>query len=133
MAFTLGSVVVKGQKIIGTGFNHQRPRYDEPFDVCKSADKPVSMHAEMHAIFNVTGGKAPSTKRQVKGKDELRYIIKRAPPNKKGLESSFTEITKTGVTDPRCKWWQQRTPSIPKTRDDLEEAQRGARKAHSEN
>src|ERR1700733_2213889 len=60
MTFTLGSIVVKGGKIISTGYNHQRPRYEENFS-CRTATKPVSMHAEMHAIFNVTGGLAPPT------------------------------------------------------------------------
>ena len=61
MTFTLGSIIVKGGKIISTGYNHQRPRYDEAFNY-RTAAKPVSMHAEMHAISNLTGGMAPPTK-----------------------------------------------------------------------
>lgn len=30
MCFKLGAVLVKGGKILGTGFNHQRPHYDGP-------------------------------------------------------------------------------------------------------
>jgi deoxycytidylate deaminase len=63
MTFTLGSIIVKGGKVISTGYNHQRPHYDDAN--VKTCRKPVSMHAEMHAIFNVTGGKSPSLKQQV--------------------------------------------------------------------
>jgi hypothetical protein len=61
MTFTLGSIIVKGGKVVGTGYNHQRPHYDEVLK-CRTAAKPVSMHAEMHAIFNLTGGLASPTK-----------------------------------------------------------------------
>lgn len=55
MCFNLGAVLVKGGKIISTGYNHHRPHYDGS-DVSKHGHrKPVSMHAEMHAIFNATG------------------------------------------------------------------------------
>lgn len=30
MCFTLGAALVKGGKILTTGFNHQRPHYDGP-------------------------------------------------------------------------------------------------------
>lgn len=80
MLFTLGSVIVKGGKVISSGFNHQRPRYDEAFP--RTADKPVSMHAEMHAIFNVSGGKAPSFKQQVQS--NFVQCIKRPPPPHEG-------------------------------------------------
>ncbi|KAG6890139.1 hypothetical protein C0995_011432 [Termitomyces sp. Mi166 len=63
MLFTLGSVIVKGGKVMSSGFNHQRTRYDEAFP--QTGAKAVSMHAEMHAIFNLSGGKAPSTKQHV--------------------------------------------------------------------
>lgn len=48
MLFKLGAVLVKGGKVISTGHNHHRTHYDGN-DVKR---KPVSMHAEMHAIFN---------------------------------------------------------------------------------
>jgi Cytidine and deoxycytidylate deaminase zinc-binding region len=55
MCFNLGAVLVKGGKIISTGYNHHRPHYDGS-EVSKHGHrKPVSMHAEMHAIFNATG------------------------------------------------------------------------------
>ncbi|KAG7443219.1 uncharacterized protein BT62DRAFT_953671 [Guyanagaster necrorhizus] len=64
MAFTLGSVIVKGGKVISTGYNHQRVHYDE-LSVDSAFGKPVSMHAEMHAIYNLTGGRSPPFKQQV--------------------------------------------------------------------
>ncbi|KAF8512783.1 hypothetical protein JB92DRAFT_3083288 [Gautieria morchelliformis] len=55
MCFNLGAVLVKGGKIISTGYNHHRPHYDGS-EVSKHGHrKPVSMHAEMHAIFSATG------------------------------------------------------------------------------
>ncbi|KAJ7353114.1 hypothetical protein DFH08DRAFT_774071 [Mycena albidolilacea] len=62
MYYTLGSVIVKGGKVISTGFNHQRPNYDTP----GNNGRPVSMHAEMASIFNATRGAAPALKQQVK-------------------------------------------------------------------
>ncbi|KAF7307890.1 CMP/dCMP-type deaminase domain-containing protein [Mycena kentingensis (nom. inval.)] len=49
MYYTLGSAIVKGGKVISTGYNHQRPQYDTP-----GSGKPLSMHAEMASIFNAT-------------------------------------------------------------------------------
>lgn len=66
MCFKLGAVLVKGGKVISTGYNHHRPHYDG-LEVRKHGHrKPVSMHAEMHAIFNATG-MSPSFKAQVQG------------------------------------------------------------------
>ncbi|KAF7297359.1 CMP/dCMP-type deaminase domain-containing protein [Mycena indigotica] len=59
MYYTLGSVIVKGGKVISTGYNHQRPNYDTP-----GGGKPLSMHAEMASIFNATRGLAPTLKQQ---------------------------------------------------------------------
>ncbi|KAK0200738.1 hypothetical protein DFS33DRAFT_1445071 [Desarmillaria ectypa] len=64
MAFTLGSIIVKGGKVISMGYNHQRVHYDE-LSVDSAFGKPVSMHAEMHAIYNLTGGRSPPFKQQV--------------------------------------------------------------------
>ncbi|KZS95504.1 hypothetical protein SISNIDRAFT_473603 [Sistotremastrum niveocremeum HHB9708] len=68
MCFTLGAVLVKGGKIISSGYNHHRPHYDggEVGRLGKGHRKPVSMHAEMHAIFNATG-MSPAFKKQVQG------------------------------------------------------------------
>ena len=55
MCFNLGAVLVKGGKIISTGYNHHRPHYDGSEVSRHGHRKPVSMHAEMHAIFNATG------------------------------------------------------------------------------
>jgi len=51
MCFTLGAVLVKGGKIISSGYNHYRTHYDGS-DTKKRGGKPLSMHAEMHAIYN---------------------------------------------------------------------------------
>jgi len=51
MCFTLGAVLVKGGKIISSGYNHYRTHYDGG-DSKKRGAKPLSMHAEMHAIYN---------------------------------------------------------------------------------
>lgn len=68
MCFTLGAVLVKGGKVISTGFNHHRPHYDGAEATRRGhSRKPVSMHAEMHAIFNATG-MSPAFKQQVQGK-----------------------------------------------------------------
>lgn len=60
MYYRLGSVLVKGGKVISTGFNHQRPNYEKPGN-----GLPLSMHAEMACIFNATRGQAPALKQQV--------------------------------------------------------------------
>jgi len=57
---------VKGGKIISAGYNHHRPHYDGAETGTRGHRKPVSMHAEMHAIFNLTG-MSPSFKKQVQG------------------------------------------------------------------
>ena len=80
MSFTLGSIIVKGGKVISTGFNHQRPRFDDVFG--RTTDRPVSMHAEMHAIFNLTGCRAPPTKQHVQGNKETVFPPK--PPQRQG-------------------------------------------------
>jgi hypothetical protein len=51
MCFTLGAILVKGGKIISTGYNHYRTHYDGD-DSKNRCGKPLSMHAEMHAIYN---------------------------------------------------------------------------------
>ncbi|KAI0262702.1 hypothetical protein BC834DRAFT_939411 [Gloeopeniophorella convolvens] len=63
MCFTLGAVLVKGGKIISSGYNHHRPHYDGAEVRTRGHRKPVSMHAEMHAIFNLTG-MSPSFRKQ---------------------------------------------------------------------
>jgi len=89
MAFTLGSVMVKGGKIISHGYNHHRTHYDGGDIRTRGHRKPVSMHAEMHAIFNVTGGMSPSFKKQVQGSERAapQYARKR-PPRAKGLQQA---------------------------------------------
>jgi len=66
MCFKLGAIMVKGGKVLSTGYNHHRTHYDGS-EVSKHGHrKPVSMHAEMHAILNATG-MTPSFKTQVQG------------------------------------------------------------------
>lgn len=55
MCYTLGAVLVKGGKVISSGYNHHRTHYDGADARTCGHRKPVSMHAEMHAIFSVTG------------------------------------------------------------------------------
>lgn len=64
MCFTLGAVLVKGGKIISTGYNHRRTHYDGGELNNQGPRKPMSMHAEMHAIYQCTG-LTPSFKTQV--------------------------------------------------------------------
>ncbi|EGN94641.1 hypothetical protein SERLA73DRAFT_77398 [Serpula lacrymans var. lacrymans S7.3] len=66
MTYNLGAVLVKGGKVISTGHNHHRTHYDGNDVRTHGHRKPVSMHAEMHAIYNLTG-MSPSFKQQVQG------------------------------------------------------------------
>ena len=94
MCFKLGAALVKGGKIISTGYNHHRTHYDSAKVDRLRHRKPTSMHAEMHAIFSFTG-LSPSFKKQVQGFE--RRVPQRAtgppipeygPPIPKGCTSS---------------------------------------------
>ncbi|KAI0696091.1 hypothetical protein BC835DRAFT_1414489 [Cytidiella melzeri] len=75
MCFTLGAVMVKGGKIISTGYNHYRTHYDGNDHSAHGNRKPVSMHAEMHAIYSLTG-MSPSFKTQgPKSKHKQQRIL----------------------------------------------------------
>ena len=63
MHFTLGAVLVKGSKVISSGYNHHRQHYDGAEVRMRGLCTPISMHAEMHAIFNPTG-MSPSFRKQ---------------------------------------------------------------------
>ncbi|KAI0673178.1 hypothetical protein C8Q78DRAFT_1137561 [Trametes maxima] len=78
MCFTLGAVMVKGGKVISSGHNHHRPHYDGAEVRTHGHRKPVSMHAEMHAIFSLTG-MSPSFKTQVQGMERRGQKGLRAP------------------------------------------------------
>ncbi|EMD31073.1 hypothetical protein CERSUDRAFT_127616 [Gelatoporia subvermispora B] len=69
MCYTLGAVMVKGGKVISSGHNHHRPHYDGAELRTHGHRKPVSMHAEMHAIFNLTG-MSPSFKKQTQQNEQ---------------------------------------------------------------
>ena len=77
MCFKLGAIVVKGGKVVETGYNHHRTHYDGAEVKKHGHRKPVSMHAEMHAIFNATG-MTPSFKTQVQGME--RRVPPATPP-----------------------------------------------------
>ncbi|KAG0706239.1 hypothetical protein DFH29DRAFT_980513 [Suillus ampliporus] len=78
MTYHLGAVLVKGGKVMSTGYNHHRTHYDGN-DIMKHGHrKPASMHAEMHAIFSLTG-MSPSFKQQVQLSLRRTAASKRRP------------------------------------------------------
>ncbi|EPQ55964.1 hypothetical protein GLOTRDRAFT_93474 [Gloeophyllum trabeum ATCC 11539] len=83
MCFTLGAVLVKGGKVISSGYNHHRPHYDGAEALTRGHRKPVSMHAEMHAIFNLTG-MSPSFRKQVQGVERRLTCCKQPQHRAKG-------------------------------------------------
>ncbi|KAH9943891.1 hypothetical protein B0H21DRAFT_823431 [Amylocystis lapponica] len=91
MCFTLGAVMVKGGKIISSGYNHHRPHYDGAEIHTHGHRKPVSMHAEMHAIFNCTG-MSPSFKKQVQGTVRRVPRTKRETPQQRRTKGQRLEI-----------------------------------------
>ncbi|KAI0311241.1 hypothetical protein OF83DRAFT_1151680 [Amylostereum chailletii] len=78
MCFTLGAVLVKGGKVISSGYNHHRPNYDGADVRTRGHRKPVSMHAEMHAIFAVTG-MSPSFRTQQGSRSAAAASVAAAP------------------------------------------------------
>ncbi|KAH9922247.1 uncharacterized protein B0H18DRAFT_1212716 [Fomitopsis serialis] len=100
MCFTLGAVMVKGGKIISSGYNHHRPHYDGAEVHTQGHRKPVSMHAEMHAIFNLTG-MSPSFKKQVQG---MEWRVKQGTQ----AQGAPPEHRTKGQQTKRCpgsEWW----------------------------
>ncbi|KAG1896238.1 uncharacterized protein F5891DRAFT_958882, partial [Suillus fuscotomentosus] len=92
MTYHLGAVLVKGGKVISTGYNHHRTHYDGN-DILKHGHrKPTSMHAEMHAIFSLTG-MSPSFKQQVQLSLRRTAAAKRRP-------RSETRLTQAGRAAP---------------------------------
>ena len=87
MCFTLGAVLVKGGKIISSGYNHHRPHYDGAEVRTRGHRKPVSMHAEMHAIFSLTG-MSPSFRRQQQGARTGSGAVSPSPPQSLQTPSS---------------------------------------------
>lgn len=71
---------MKGGKILSTGYNHQRPHYDGNEITTRGYRKPVSMHAEMHVIFNITG-MSPSFKKQLQGSDRRQVWFETRGPD----------------------------------------------------
>jgi hypothetical protein len=99
MGFTLGSILVKGGKIISTGHNHHRHHYDGFNDQTRGNRKPVSMHAEMDAIRNFTG-MTPSFKKQLKGTKGREVIRKR-----RARECRESAILKDSAGTEWCLRW----------------------------
>ncbi|KAI0633039.1 hypothetical protein C8Q77DRAFT_1175868 [Trametes polyzona] len=103
MCFTLGAVMVKGGKVISSGYNHHRPHYDGAEVRTHGHRKPVSMHAEMHAIFSLTG-MSPSFKTQVQGMERRGRKGLRAPKvSLPGPPSSPTTSATTFVSSKGAK------------------------------
>ncbi|KAK7691546.1 hypothetical protein QCA50_004945 [Cerrena zonata] len=97
MCFTLGAIMVKGGKIISTGYNHHRPHYDGAEVSRHGHRKPVSMHAEMHVIYSFTG-MSPSFKTQVKGME--RRVLRSSIPS----QSKHGTKGAKGTPD-QLQWW----------------------------
>ncbi|OSX58020.1 hypothetical protein POSPLADRAFT_1061107 [Postia placenta MAD-698-R-SB12] len=112
MCFTLGAVLVKGGKVISSGYNHHRPHYDGSEVRTQGHRKPVSMHAEMHAIFSLTG-MSPSFRKQGqaesqppshprskgKGKGASRPQPRRSSSSSSG-DSSGSEGSRSPASEP---------------------------------
>ena len=82
MCFTLGAVLVKGGKVISSGYKH-RPHYDGAEVRTRGHRKPVSMHAEMHTIFSSPACYRPSASNMARAPAHLRSYKHCAQP--KGL------------------------------------------------
>ncbi|KAI0032125.1 hypothetical protein K488DRAFT_50605 [Vararia minispora EC-137] len=133
MCFTLGAVLVKGGKIISSGYNHHRPHYDGADVRTRGHRKPVSMHAEMHAIFTLTGmspsfrnqqsARAPPDQpqrqtqhgdgdtcrrsRDGKGRGPLEtkaWAARRRDPRVNGADIYVARVTKAGMGSARPCW-----------------------------
>lgn len=109
MLFSLGSIIVKGGKILSSGYNHQRTHYDETYT--RPHGKPVSMHAEMHAIFNITGGRSPPIKQQVQaGSPPKRQRQQGGTPKAPGSKATLSGLSQQHLsrdciqhTELRCR------------------------------
>jgi hypothetical protein len=96
MTYHLGAVLVKGGKVMSTGYNHHRTHYDGN-DVPKHGHrKPTSMHAEMHAIYSLTG-MSPSFKQQVQLSLRRTAAAKRRPR----FEGCFKQASRDAPTQQR--------------------------------
>ncbi|KAI0331383.1 hypothetical protein GY45DRAFT_1276068 [Cubamyces sp. BRFM 1775] len=119
MCFTLGAVMVKGGKVISSGYNHHRPHYDGAEVRTHGHRKPVSMHAEMHAIFSLTG-MSPSFKTQVQGMERRGRKGLRAPrATSQGPPSPMTSSPSTPTTPTpsfgNSKHWKRKNKRTPRS------------------
>ncbi|KLO17760.1 hypothetical protein SCHPADRAFT_886753 [Schizopora paradoxa] len=94
MCFKLGAIMVKGGKVISTGYNHHRTHYDGSELKTHGHRKPVSMHAEMHAIFNATG-MTPSFKTQ--GLKNHQHLENKQQMNKSQAQSTLSHTSRRRV------------------------------------
>jgi len=90
MTFALGAVLVKGGKIMSTGYNHRRTRYDGSDIEKRGFSIPLSLHAEMDAIRNLTGV-TPSFKKQLPGTQGYPR-----PIGRRGRLASSTSVENPG-------------------------------------
>lgn len=103
MCFCLGAVLVKGGKVIASGYNHHRTHYDGGECTRRGNGpghrKPVSMHAEMHAIFNATDGWSPAFSKQVSAKNKgVKKDL--AAPSSSSTANSTTGQSQSQSTQP---------------------------------
>ncbi|KAF8266057.1 hypothetical protein EI94DRAFT_1520116, partial [Lactarius quietus] len=127
MCFTLGAVLVKGGKVISSGYNHHRPHYDGAEVRTRGHRKPVSMHAEMHAIFSLTG-MSPSFRKQQgtragaspqlqtpacrshsgtpapPGEADKAWSARRRDPRINGADLYVARVTKVGMGSAKPCW-----------------------------
>ncbi|KAI5984622.1 hypothetical protein EDD15DRAFT_2480115 [Pisolithus albus] len=97
MNFHLGAVLVKGGKIISSGHNHCRTHYDGKDVREQGHRKPVSMHAEMHAIYSLTG-MSPSFKQQVQPGQRTACAVNQKPCFEPGRQRSKSKRDRQGWT-----------------------------------
>ncbi|KAG8969573.1 hypothetical protein FRC03_002012 [Tulasnella sp. 419] len=87
MTYTLGAVLVKGGKILSTGYNHHSSRHNGS-DASKNTS--LSMHAEMHAITNACRSVGTSSSRRAPADNAL---VRPAP--RQVLPSNFERKPRT--------------------------------------
>lgn len=105
MGFTLGSILVKGGKVISTGYNHHRHFFDGIDIQTRGHSQPFSIHAEMDAIRNFIGV-TPSFKKHLKGTKEREDQVTR---KRRPRECGGSQIVKNRTGTQKCLLW---IPSI---------------------
>ncbi|KAG8984782.1 hypothetical protein FRB93_006313 [Tulasnella sp. JGI-2019a] len=80
MSYTLGAVLVKGGKILSSGYNHHSSRHNGCAETTKSS-LSLSIHAEMHAISNALGNHSGHRDRSPADKTLVRPCPRRVLPS----------------------------------------------------